>query len=696
MTLFLKVFRIVIMENKSNPFNLSLLFIVYGITFLFPLIFLPITREFVVYTKFYFLIAGAMALLLVSFAKFILFRKFHWAQHPGIQSLLLIGLAYVLSIVLMSPNKIYAVFNPQYGLVMFASLVIYYIYASYEFYKSSIRPAILISISAMLVSLISLVMLVEPFRNANLPAYWSFLANPTFNTVGTSIHLLTFLVFSLVGTGAYLLRLKNEGSAHREQKNTVVLLGVVSLFIVLSMIFTLYTVIDSVMNRGAQLILPPFNLSWYAAVEVLKNPMTALFGIGVDNFAALYPQVRTIGYNSSSLWQVNTFSLSRSAILQVLTEMGVLGLLGFSLLIYQTSKLINRVSLESKAMFITSIVILALFPASVVSFFMFFFSMAAVASDIKRHSKADEYEIDLSRLTPVYVGMAAIYLVLIGGTGFYLWKNFTSEFYYKMSLDAVNENNLPKLYENQAKAVQANNYNEDFRRNFSQTNLLLANNIAAKPAETITDQDRETIAQAIQAAIQEGKAAVALNPQKVTNWQNLASVYRQIINVAENAPVWAISTYQQAIIRDPRNPALRLDLGGIFYLFQNYAEAQRLFEQAVSLKPDWSNAHYNLAWAYYQQGLYQPAVEQMQIVVGIIDPAKQAEDFKKSQKDLEDFKTKLAEAQTLQQQQQQEATQPTEDANSQLNLPTPPPAAVEPKIELPRESSPEAQPTETR
>lgn len=683
------------MENKSNPFNLSLLFIVYGITFLFPLIFLPVTREFVVYTKFYFLILGAVALLLVSFAKFVIFRKFHWAQHPGIQSLLLIGLAYVLSIVLMSPNKIHAVFNPQYGLVMYLAFVVYYIYASYEFYKSSIRPAILISVSAMIVSLISLVMLVEPFRNANLPAYWSFLANQTFNPVGTSIHLLTFLVFALVGTGAYLLRIKNDNHASRDQKNTIVLLGVVSLFITLSIIFTLYTVIDSVMNRGAQLILPPFNLSWYSAIEVLKNPMTALFGIGVDNFAALYPQVRTIGYNSSNLWQVNTFSLSRSALLQVLTEMGVLGLLGFSLLIYQTSKLINKVALESKAMFITSIIILALFPASVVSYFMFFFSMAAVASDLKRNSKSDEYEIDLSRLTPVYVGMAAIYLVLIGGTGFYLWKNFTSEFYYKLSLDAVNENNLPKLYENQAKAVQANNYNEDFRRNFSQTNLLLANNIAAKPAESITDQDRETIAQAIQAAIQEGKAAVALNPQKVTNWQNLASIYRQIVNVAENAPVWAISTYQQAIIRDPRNPALRLDLGGIFYLFQNYAEAQRLFEQAVSLKPDWSNAHYNLAWAYYQQGFYQPAVEQMQIVVGLIDPAKQTEDFKKAQKDLEDFKQKLAEAQT-QQQQQQENPAAQENADSQLNLPTPPPAAVEPKIELPQESSPEAAPTGTQ
>ena len=348
--------------------------------------------------------------------------------------------------------------------------------------------------------------------------------------------------------------------------------------------------------------------------------------------------------------------------------------------------MLHKVTFESKVLFIVSLIIMFVFPASVVAYFMFFFSLAAVAADFKNHNKEDEYEIDLTKLTPVYVGLLAICLLSIGGSGFYLWRNFMSEVHYKLSLDAIDENSLPKLYDNQAKAVQYNNYNEEFRRNFSQTNLLLANNIAGKPAAEISDQDRATIAQAIQASIQEAKAAVALNPQKVTNWQNLASVYRQIINVAENAPVWAISTYQQAIIRDPRNPALRLDLGGIFYLFQNYSEAQRLFEQAVALKPDWSNAHYNLAWAYYQQELYQPALEQMQIVVGLLDPATQEEDFKKSQKELEDFKAKLQESQS-----QGQADEPSTDTQqTQLNLPTPPPAAVEPKIELPNEASPEA------
>ncbi len=679
------------METRSNPFHLTLLYTVYAITFFFPLFFLPITREFVLYTKYYFLIIGAVVLIVVSFIKFLVTRKFHWAQHIGVQALILIGLAYMLSVVLMSPNKIQALFNPQYGLVMIASLCIFYLYASYQFYKSEIRPALLVAVSSLFVSLISLFALVEPLRALNLPAYWTFLKNPAFNTVGTSINLLSFLIFSLGATCAYLWRVKNEHSA-KDNRNLVIVLGVISLFVLLSVIFTIYTIVDSLMFKGAQVVLPPFNLSWYAAIEVLKSPMTAIFGVGVDNFSALYPQVRTVEYNSSELWQINTFAVSRSALLHTLTEVGVLGLTGFGLLIMHFSKLLGKVNLESKVMFVLAVATLVLLPVSIVSYFMFFLSLAAVASDIKRHAKVDEYEIDLTNLTPIYVGMVALYVLAIGGTGYYLWNNFVSEFYYKKSLDAVQMNDLNKLYQYQAKAVQYNLYNEDFRRNFSQTNLLLANNIAAKQADQITDNDRQIIAQAIQAAIQEGKAGVFLNSQKVTNWQNLASIYRQIINVAENAPAWTIQTYQQAMMRDPRNPVLRLDLGGIYYLFGSYGDAQRLFEQAVALKPDWANAHYNLGWAYFQQKQYAGAVEQMQIVVSLIDPSKQEADFKRAQKDLDDFKVKLVELQQQQAReqaaQQQRTTQVQE--TDQLNLPTPPAAVVEPKIELPKDASPEA------
>ena len=92
---------------------------------------------------------------------------------------------------------------------------------------------------------------------------------------------------------------------------------------------------------------------------------------------------------------------------------------------------------------------------------------------------------------------------------------------------------------------------EKYHIDFSRLNLLIANNIARKDKDKITEQDRQTIAQAIQAAIAEAKNVVALNPQRSTNWENLALIYRNIINVAQGADQWTIAAYQRAIVTDP-------------------------------------------------------------------------------------------------------------------------------------------------
>lgn len=476
----------------------------------------------------------------------------------------------------------------------------------------------------------------------------------------------------------------------------MIILGVIALFTLLAGIFHVFVITQQIMNEGAQIIIPPFALSWYAAVEVLKNPMTALFGVGVDNFATLFTQVRSINYNLTDLWQVNSFNTSRSVLLHILTENGILGLVGFTLLVSLFIKKIKEVRSETAALFIVSLIIMLILPPSIISFFMFFLSLALMAADLHKKSSQDEYIIDLTGLMPIFIGMIVLCLLVLGSTVYFLGRHFMAEYYFKKSLDGVASNSLQQLYENQVKALQYNNSNEEFHRQFAQTNLLVANNIAAKEQDALTDQDRQTIAQAIQASIVEAKTAVSLNPLKVTNWQTLAGVYRQIVNVAENAPVWAVSAYQQAIVLDPRNPVLRLDLGGIYYLFQNYDEAQKMFEQAVSLKPNWANAHFNLAWTYYQKGLYGPAVDQMQIVVGLIDPATQQEDYKAAQNTLEDFKKKYQEA--LEQQATQQVGEDGEETvvpnptptPEELVLPSPPTTNLEEKIELPEEASPGA------
>lgn len=685
------------MSTQSKSINQILQFVIYGVVFLFPLFFLPLTRDFLVYSKFYFLVFAVFGLLFLSFGKFLFGRKFTWIHNPATQSMILILLSYILSIVLMSPNKLQAIYNPQYGLVMMSAFIIFYFYASHVFSKASLSPILLLAISGALVSVFSLIIMVDPFQSASLPAYWTFLTNTTFNPIGSSIHFLAYLIFVLAGLGFYMGRIY-KSHKHNDDQNKVmmIILGVIALFTLLAGIFHIFVITQQIMNEGAQIVIPPFGLSWYAAVEVLKNPMTALFGVGVDNFATLFTQVRSINYNLTDLWQVNSFNTSRSVVLHILTENGILGLVGFGLLVSLFVKKLKEVKLEIAALFIVSLIVMFILPPSIISFFMFFLSMALMAADLHKKSAQEEYIIDLTGLMPIFIGMIVLSLLVLGSTVYFLGRHFLAEYYFKKSLDGVASNSLQQLYDNQVKALQYNNANEEFHRQFAQTNLLVANNIAAKEQEALTDQDRQTIAQAIQASIVEAKTAVSLNPLKVTNWQTLAGVYRQIVNVAENAPVWAVSAYQQAIVLDPRNPVLRLDLGGIYYLFQNYDESQKMFEQAVSLKPDWANAHFNLAWTYYQKGLYGPAVDQMQIVVGLIDPATQQEDYKAAQSTLEDFKKKYQES--LEEQSAQQGTDEGEStvaptptpSPAELVLPSPPATNLEEKIELPEEASPEA------
>ena len=306
-------------------------------------------------------------------------------------------------------------------------------------------------------------------------------------------------------------------------------------------------------------------------------------------------------------------------------------------------------------------------------------------------------ELDLSDLLPIYLGTAIISFLLIAGAGYFLGRSYISEYYFKKSLDGYLNNNAKEVYDNQRQAILINPYIERFRTNFSQTNLMIANNIASKatqPAATesaertqgsaqLTEQDRQTITQAIQAAISEAKAAVSLNPQKADNWENLAAIYRNVLAVAQGADAWTVSAYQRAIVADPQNPIYRLNLGGVYYTLKDYNQANSMFQQAASLKPDWANARYNLAWSAYQKADYQLAASEMQNVLTLIDPKTNKADYDQAQKDLEEFKKKLPKSEA-------EATQTGQLQEQQLSLPQSPTNEVQPKIELPKTASPEA------
>ncbi len=667
-------------------------YIIYLLIFLLPLFFLPATQEFFSTNKLYFLAFGALALFLVSAIELLVNKKFSWQKCSFDSLVILFVMSVIFSILVVSPNKIQAVLNTNYGLVLIASLAVLYFYISRSQLKKQ-TIMIIFSVSSVFISLITIIFYFQPFKSVNFPVSLQFLKNAGFNTFGNQWDLAIFLGFFVIRGITQMITQKNA-----EKKHSIFNFSLLT-FNLLALCLTLYSLLRPVSTNFNQFqpistMLPPLNLSWYAAVEMLKQPLTALFGIGVDNFSSIFTQVKDAAYNQSSLWQVNSFTVSRSAILHIFTETGLFGIVAFGLLIFAAFKQLVRAIHESPLQLISFVylfICLLIFPPSFTIFFLFFVSLGLLAI-------ADgglDNSFDISNIAPLYLGIPIASIIITAALGFLLTRSYQAEYYFKKSLDGYVANNIKEMYDNQRQAIIINSYIERYRINFAQTNLLIANNIASKAPQSspnspqspqssqLSEQDRQTISQAIQAAIAEAKAATVLNPQKAGNWENLAVIYRNIINVAQGADTWTISAYQRAIILDPQNPIYRLNLGGVYYSLKDWTNAQNLFSQSVSLKSNWANAFYNFAWASYQKADYQQAVNAMQNAISLLDPKASKTDIERSQKELEEFKKKLPKT-------EEQSTPSAEIQNpTQLTLPSPKPT-LEPKIKLPKEASPEA------
>lgn len=632
--------------------------------FLFPLFFLTTTREFFVTNKLYLLSFTALFLFLVSGFHLLYSKKITWNPKSLDLPITVFIVAVALSLVFSSTNKIQAILNPNFGLLMFLSLGVLYFFLSRTKDLSTVLS--LFRLTGVMLSIFSIVFFFQPFKNVSLTLSWQFLKNPGFTPLGNQIDLAIFLGFTLV-INVYFLLGKTKNPMNR-------ILITNYLFLVLNSLALFLTIYSLFKNPP---LFPPFSLSWYGVLEVMKNFRTAVFGIGIDNFSQLFTKVKDLAYNQTELWSIAGFNVARNTIFHLVAEAGIIGLATFVFMLFTALKnTINHNSKQYIWLFAYLLICLFVFPPTLVIFFLLFIVLSFIASIDSKH---DYRETNLDDFPFLLYGLFLIIAGSVAVGGYLLGRSYAAEYSFKQAADKLGENNIKEVYDNLRRARILNPYQESYVLNFSQTNLIIADSIARKDPEKITETDRQTIAQAVQAAISEAKELVRLNPNKAVSFENLGNVYRNIIPIANGADVWTVSSYQRAIILDPSNPTYRLGLGGVYYLLGRYADAVKLFEQATSLKPDWPNAYYNLAWAYFQNQEFDKAAAAMQNVINLVDKNSSPADWEKANKDLEDFKNKLANI-------DREATE-----GSQLNLPEKSTNELDPKLKLPPEAAPDTE-----
>jgi tetratricopeptide (TPR) repeat protein len=412
----------------------------------------------------------------------------------------------------------------------------------------------------------------------------------------------------------------------------------------------------------------PFAISWKVTASTFRD--APFIGTGPATYLFNFSSYKPAEFNQTRFWNFS-FDNAYNEFLQIL---GTLGILGFSAVVFLSMIILrtawknlsveNTEGDENRPVFlpalaissIISIVLLAIHAATLVSLVLTLFIFAALMMSQKAiRERVVEFALGIKATTSdnkqFDLFPVLIFIVFLVGTVPALYKLVNvvaADYYHRQALAQANKSGT-LTYQYLQKAESLNPEIDLYRVDMAQTNFALANAIAAQkgptadnPQGSLTDQDRQTIQTLISQAVNEGRAAVALSPRSPRNWEVLASIYRNISGVADNALAFSLDAYGRAIQRDPLNPALRLNVGGIYYTAKNYDLAIRFFTDAINLKPDYVNAYYNLAIALRDKGDLQNAQQVAEQAIVLLQDNKESNDYKTVTALLEEIKKKAA------------------------------------------------------
>lgn len=689
-------------SNEISAYLENITLLILGVFLLIlPLVLTTSTTDVFLLPKQILLAVAALTTLLLFGAKMISDGKVYLRQTPfNLPIFLFIFVLFLSAIMAVNRFESLIVFAP-----MFFALLLYFL--SINMAKS--ESSILFLLSSLVVggSLLALLAVFSFFKIYILP--FPFTQNQFFSPLGSLLDQAIYLVLVLGVAGYYAFPLLKVKSA-KEIQGQGVAFTLASIIILIGLFITIYQLINPV-SGGQKTLLLPFETGFQTAFAAISQDAGRVaqgffFGSGFGTYSIDFTKFKLASFNlNQDLWSL-TFLRSSSFILELLATTGVLGLGSFIFLLVKIIK-----SVKIKKAFADNPIYLALILTIIISFVLpfsfvmqtlliIFIALFAAIEGLKNEDKFFDIELrfsafkhsilpfssmpispfspvgevlhrqtktesELTKFLPVTFFL--IFVIFTVFIGFFVVRFVASDVIFQNSLVAASANNGIQTYNDQVNAIKIFPYRDSYHRIYSQTNLALASSLSAQQPKDASPsaQVQQTILTLTQQAITSARNAVGFAPQNVANWQNLASIYRSLIGFGKDAENFAIATSQQAIMLDPNNPQQYLNLGGLYYQLGQYENAQRQFSIAVSLKPDFANAYYNLGHALESKGDLKGALTQYQAVKTLLVNDK--ENQKKITVEIDALTKKIgtgAETTEAQSKQQAAQNQPGLDINN--------------------------------
>lgn len=323
--------------------------------------------------------------------------------------------------------------------------------------------------------------------------------------------------------------------------------------------------------------------------SMAKSAKQAVFGAGPGTTGIAFGSIKPTDLNKTIVWSLN-FDRASSEIANLGIETGILGLVVFELfcllfLIYGLFFLLKKTAhsgwFYALGFFMLWLVlyITHFFYFFNTTFYFLFWLSLAVFMAITHWSQSGEVdESSLSSLSSsprsalswMFASLLVLAVLLVGT--FFEAAVVGGEAAYAAGVVQLNQAkpDFAKAANDFGRAIQLNPYRDVYYLAYAQNLIFQASEEAAKPKPN-TQQIQSWMADTINA----GQAATSISPEKTSNWSALAQFYTNIRPLVSGTDKFILDSWNQAIVRDPKNPSLYIQLA------QAYSTASQTIDPGI-------------------------------------------------------------------------------------------------------------------
>lgn len=373
-----------------------------------------------------------------------------------------------------------------------------------------------------------------------------------------------------------------------------------------------------------------------------------LFGSGPATFLYDFSLQRTPAFNNNTLVATTRFHSPFSTFLALFAEMGIVGGIFFLLILLigggaivstwvelrsswkenardEVAFVLHHPSFSLFSQIFDVFVLGAAWIALTVGLFTSFFDLTAwwtwwsflglIIVGIGLVHKKFVVESPLSlRVSPQYslalsFGVIFFFTLVILSAAFGV-RMYLGEYYF---FEASKVSSLPQAEGYVQRSIQ-------YRKNYSPYHLSLARIYLQQAKQEFEKNPKniEGIATLVANGTNEARTASQIDPKNVATAETLALMYLNAEAFAPEATTWAKDALLTAITLEPSNALNHLRLADVYAKLGSLPEAEKEYQEAIQLKPDYVTAYVELAEIYRGQEKYNEALALYKTIVASV------------------------------------------------------------------------------